>query len=314
MSAIGAAFQGLAKVLASPSVVLWMWLGGFVIALPAAAVLSVSIEDSVGGSLVAQNLRDGFDMGWYGEYLAGAKGIERSFTPTVVGAGAFFNNIEAWFNGSLFEVHPGLFGLGALYALLWSLCLGGVLHRYGESGGLFRLGEFLSYGAEYFFRFVRLAVLAGFFYYGIYRFSGWLFKKMELATQDVTAEESVLAYVVVASLLVVFLLTFVNMAFDYAKIATFRENRRSMVLASLKGFGFVLSHLGRTMGLYYGLGVVGLGMLFAYDLIAPGPGQSTMLGVAAAFVIGQIYLMAKLVLRLTFYSGQMAVFDYLRRS
>ncbi len=124
-----------------------------------------------------------------------------------------------------------------------------------------------------------------------------------------TVEESVFAYVVVASFVVVFLLTFVNMAFDYAKIATFRENRRSMVLASLKGFGFVLSHMRRTMTLYYGLGFVGLVMLFVYHAIAPGPGQSTMLGVGAAFFVGQLYLLAKLVLRLTFYSGQMALFD-----
>ena len=67
------------------------------------------------------------------------------------------------------------------------------------------------------------------------------------------------------------------------------------------------------MSLYYGLGVAGVGMLFVYSLIAPGPGQSTMLGVVAAFIVGQLYLMAKLVLRLTYYSSQMVVFDYMRR-
>ncbi len=151
MSATGAAFTGLGKVLGSPSVVLWLWLANVVVALPAAMVLTGSIRESVGGSLVGEKLRDGFDMGWYGEYLANAKGIESSFTPTIVGAGAFFNNIEAWLNGNLFEVHPGLLGLGILYALLWSLFLGGVLHRYGEAAGLFRLGEFLSHGGELFF-------------------------------------------------------------------------------------------------------------------------------------------------------------------
>lgn len=309
MSAIAAAFSGLGKVLGSPGVVLWLWFVNVVVALPVAVTLAQSISDSVGGSLVDEKLRDGFDMGWYGEYLADAKGIESSFTPTVVGAGAFFNNIEAWFNGNLFEVQLGLLGLGILYALLWSLFLGGVLHRYGEAAGLFRLGEFLSYSGTYFFRFVRLAVLSSVLYYAIYRFSGWLFPRIEREIQDVTVEESVFASVVAASLFIVFLLTFVNMAFDYAKIATFRENRRSMVLASLKGFSFVLSHMRRTMTLYYGLGVFGLVMLFVYHAIAPGAGQSTMLGVGAAFVVGQVYLLAKLVLRLTFYSAQMALFD-----
>lgn len=313
MSPIAAAFRGLGKVLGSPSIIVWLWLGNVLLALPAAAVLADSIEESVGGSLVDEKLRDGFDMGWYGEYQSRAKGIETSFTPTVSGAGAFFNNIEAWFNGSVFEVHRGLLGLGLAYGLFWTLCLGGVLHRYGEGAGLFRLGEFLAHGGEYFFRFVRLAVISGVFYYAIYRFSGWLFRRIERGTQDVTSEESVFAYVVAASLGVVVLLTFVNMSFDYAKIATFRENRRSMVLATLKGFGFALSNLGRTMTLYYGLGVGGLVMLFVYYTVAPGAGQSTLLGVVFALAVGQLYLVAKLVLRLAFYSGQMALFDAITR-
>lgn len=309
MSPIGAAFRGFGQVLGSPSVVLWLWLVNVVVALPAAAVVADSLGDSIGGSLVDEKLREGFDMGWYGEYRANADGIGRTFTPTIVGAGAFFDNLEAWYNGNLFETHPGLMGLGILYALAWSLFLGGVLHRYGEAAGLFRLTEFLSHGATYFFRFIRLAVLSAVFYYAIYRFSGWLFRRVERATQDVTVEETVLAYVVMASLLVLFLLTFVNMAFDYAKIATFRENRRSMILASLKGFGFALGNLGRTMTLYYGLGLAGVLMLFAYYTVAPDAGQSTILGVLAAFALGQLYLIAKLALRLTFYASQMALFD-----
>jgi len=309
MSPIGAAFRGLGQVLGTPSVVVWLWLVNVVVALPAVVALADSLQDSIGGSLVDETLREGFDMGWYGEYMANADGVETAFTPTVVGAGAFFDNLEAWYNGSLFETHPGLMGLGFLYVLSWSLFLGGVLHRYGEAAGLFRLTEFVSHGATYFFRFVRLAVLSAVFYYAIYRFSGWLFRRIEQATQDVTVEETVLAYVVMASLLVVFLLTFVNMAFDYAKIATFRENRRSMILASLKGFGFVLGSLGRTMTLYYGLGLGGVVMLFVYYTVAPGAGQSTVVGVLAAFVLGQLYLIAKLVLRLTFFASQMALFD-----
>ena len=51
-------------------------------------MIGESIERSVDGSLVHENLRDGFDTGWYDEYRDEAKGIERTFRPTVVGAGA----------------------------------------------------------------------------------------------------------------------------------------------------------------------------------------------------------------------------------
>ena len=312
MTARGMALRGLGKVLGSPGLVLWLWIVNVAIALPATAVLTESIRDSVGTSLVHQNLRDGFDMGWYGEYRAQAKGVESSFTPTVTGAGAFLNNIEAWFNGDIFETYRGLLGLGILYAILWSFFVGGILQRYGEGAGLFRLNEFFAECASYFFRFFRLAIISGVFYYLVYRFAGWLFQKMETSTRDMTSEESVFAYVLAGSLFVVFLLTFVNMAFDYAKIATFRENRRSMVLAMLKGFGFVLSNLGKTTTLYYGLGLAGVLMLLVYNIIAPGVGQSSASGVAIAFLIGQAYLVAKLVLRLTFYAGEIVLFDGVR--
>lgn len=309
MSAVGAGFHGLGKVLRSPLLVLWLWIVSVVVALPAAALMARSLEDSIGGSLVYEKLRDGFDMGWYGEFRSSAEGIEKTFTPTVVGIGPFLDNAEAWLNGSLFETHPGLLGLGLLYAALWALLLGGILHRLSNGHGLFRLGDFFSRGGEFFFRYLRLAVIGGVLYYLVYRFASWLFVWIEAQSRDVTVEETVLGYVVAGSLLVGFLLTFVNMAFDYAKIATFKENRRSMLLAAVRGFGFVLSHPGSTMVLYYGLALVALVLLWAYSVVAPGTGQATLPGIAIAFLIGQAYLVAKLVLRLTFYSSQMALYE-----
>lgn len=309
MSAVKASFTGLARVLGSPLLVLWLWLFNFVVALPLAVVMAGSIESSIGASLVHQKLREGFDMGWYGEYRSRAEGVETTFSPSVVGVGAFVDNVEAWFDGGLFEAFPGLVAVGVLYAVVWALLLGGILHRLGGGTGMFRLSEFLSQGGAHFFRFARLAVISGVFYYSVYRFSTWLFGRIQESTRDVTVEKTVLTYVVLAALLVVFLLSLVNMAFDYAKIATFKENRRSMLLAALKGFGFVLGNLRKTLTLYLGLGLVGVTFLFVYWLVAPGPGQASGVSVVVAFLVGQAYLVAKLVLRLTFYAGEMTLYE-----
>jgi len=309
MSTLKAAFKGLGRVLASPALVLFLWLANVLVAIPLAVSMAASIAESVGSSLVHQNLRDGFDMGWYGEFDARAKGVEKTLAPSLVGAGAFFDNIEAWLNGRLFEMLPAVVALGLVYAFLWALFLGGILHRYADRGGLFRLSEFFSHGGEFFFRFVRLAVLSGLLYYLVYRFASWLFGRVEEAVRDVTVERTVLGYVVAAALLVALLLTFVNMAFDYAKIATYKENRRSMILAAIKGFRLVLGNFGRTTLLYYGLGLFGLLLLGAYHVVAPGPGQASVPSIVFAFLVGQAYLVAKLVLRLTFYAGQMALYE-----
>ncbi|MGH9334036.1 MAG: hypothetical protein ACRD21_09830 [Vicinamibacteria bacterium] len=309
IAAMKAAFVGFGRVVSSPSLVFWLWVANVAAAFPLTLMLSRSLEESIGGSLVHERLESGFDMGWYGEFQADARGFEESFSPSIVGAGAFFDNLEGWFNGGLFEASPGLVGAGVLYALLWALFLGGIFHRYGSGTGFFRLSELLSRGGEFFFRFARLAVLSGFLYYLVYRLSVWLFGRVEDATRDVTMERTVLGYVVAAALLVAFLLTFIHVAFDYAKIATFKENRRSMLLAMVKGFRLVLGNLGRTMILYYGLALFGLLLLGAYYLIAPGPGQSSLPSVVFAFLVGQAYLIVKLVLRLTFYAGGLALYD-----
>ena len=235
MSALRAIFVGLWRAIESPGLVIWLWLVNFAIALPAGVVMSETIRSSIGSSLAHEELATGFDMGWYGEFRQEAAGLERTFTPTVVGAGAFYNNVEGWLFGGLFQQFPGVVGLGVVYALVWALFIGGILDRFSKSEGFFGLSRFLSSGGRFFFRFLRLVVLAGAAYYLVYRFAGWLFRRIDYWARDVTVEGTVLMYVLLGTAVVVFLLTLVNMAFDYAKIATFVEDRSSMILAALRG-------------------------------------------------------------------------------
>lgn len=309
MSSIKASFAGFGRVVASPTLVLWLWLVSFLVATPLAISMASSIEGSIDGSLVHQSLREGLDMGWFGEFEARAKGLEKTFSPSVVGAGPFFDNLEAWLNGKLFEMLPALVAVGCVYALVWAFFLGGILHRYGNGREVFRPSDFFARGAEFFFRFARLAVLSGLLYYLVYRFAAWLFSRIEDHVRDVTVEREVLGYVLAGSVLIAFLLTLVHMAFDYAKIATFKENRRSMILAAFKGFRLVLGNFGRAALLYYGLALAGLLLLGLYHSVAPGAGQATASSVVFAFLVGQAYLVARLVLRLTVYAGQMALYD-----
>lgn len=310
MLALKGILVGLWRAVESPGLVVWLWLVSLVFALPAGVAMTGAIRSSIGGSLVHEQLAAGFDMGWYGEFQEEAKGVEKTFTPTLLGAGAFYNNLEALLYGDLFkQFPPGLIGLGILYALLWALFVGGILDRFTNPAGLFRLRSFFPAGGRFFFRFVRLAVLAGVLYFLVYRFAGWLYQRIAYLTRDVTVEGTVLTYTLLGTALVVILMTVVNMAFDYAKIATFVEDRRSMLLAALRGFRFVFSHPGTTMGVYYGFGILGIVLLGLYAFVAPGAGQSTVTGVVLAFLIGQAYLIAKLMLRLAFYGGQMAVYE-----
>ena len=309
MSILRAMIAGLGCGAGYPRMVLGLWLVNLVVALPAAWVVTASIRASIGASRVHETMTRGFDMGWFGEYRAAAEGIETTFTPTVVGPGAFFNNFEGWLTGTMFEGFAGLVGLGLLYMLVWALLLGGVLERFVRPAETRSTARFLRSGGRFFFRFVRLALISGLLYFLVYRFHGWLYERLEYWTRDLTAERLVFLYALAALGLTAMLLVLVHLSFTYAKVATVTENRRSMLLAALRGIGFVLSHPRKTLGLYLGLTLLSVALLALYAWIAPGAGQSTTAGVAFAFLVGQLFLVARLVIRLSLLGGAVALYQ-----
>jgi hypothetical protein len=225
-----------------------------------------------------------------------------------VGAGAFFNNLEAWLSGELFTGLPVLVALGVGYLLLWAFLLGGILKRLAENGRL-PPWQVVENGGRFFLRFLRLSLLSGVFYALIYVAGRWLLIGIDRATVDVTAERTIFYWTVAGAALVGFLLCVVNVVFDYAKIAIVLEDRGRVVRAALDGLRFVRQHPVQTLSLYFFLVLVGVGLLAAYRTLAPGVGQATLPSVVLAFLAAQAFLVARLVLRLSFYGGQMALYQ-----
>ncbi len=128
-----------------------------------------------------------------------------------------------------------------------------------------------------------------------------------------TQEKTVILFTLLVYALVAFLLLLVSLVLDYAKIALVVERRRSALLACLRGARFVLTHPGSALGLYLLLAAVGLLLVWLYSLVAPGPGQSGATTILLAFLVGQIYLIARLGLKLWFLAGQTALFQSAER-
>jgi hypothetical protein len=308
MSPVRAIASGFGRVLGSPGMVLALWLVNVAVALPLAWVLTASIEESIGPSLVHETMRDGFDVGWHAEYSATASGLETTFSPTVMGAGAFWNNLESWISGGLIRGFPGLVGVGALYLLLSVLLLGGVVARLAGQPEARGAAGFVRAGGRYFFRFLRLAALSGALYVLIYFGQRRVLGFLGEWTRDVTNEWTVLGFAMLAYGGTAFLLCLVHMVFSYAKIATVVDDRRSVLLAALRGLGFVARYPFRTFSLYYGVLLLGLVPLGLYAAVAPGAGQATPDDVAVAFAVGQAILIVRLIFRLALLGGETALY------
>ena len=305
MSFISAIGSGLRRALRAPGMAIALWLVNLLVALPAAWAMGAILEESIGASLVHEKLRNGFDLEWYWRFSEEIGGIAETFTPGIVGAGAFYDNLEGWITGDLFGLFPGLVALGMVYALLWAFLLGGVLERMARPEGTAALPSFVQAGGRYFTRFVRLAMMTAIAYSLIYLTMRWFYEHLATLTRNVTEERTIFAVSLLTLAVTSLLLVVVHMASDYAKIATILEDRRGMLRALARGFRFVLSHPGAVFGIYYGIGLIGVLLLGVYGLVAPGAGPSTIIGVIFAFFAGQLFLLARVVMRLALLGSQM---------
>jgi hypothetical protein len=310
MPILTAIHAGLRRVSANPQLIIFLWLLNFLLALPMMLILSDQIESSIGASLIHEKLRAGFDIDWYEEFAFSANGLGKTFSPSVIGVGPFLNNVEAWLDGSLLAGHLGVISLGIAYAIIWMFVLGGILDHLAQRRENLTMANFFSASGRYFLRFWVLSIFSISLYLLVFTFvAPLLFSSIANAARNVTVERTVFFLVAGAYAIIGFLLIFVNMAFDYAKISTVLRNHRNMLDAALEGFRCIFSNPRKTFGLYLILGLTLLLFLGIYGLIAPGAEQANIFTVATAFLIGQGFLVVKLMTRLTFFGGQMALYE-----
>jgi hypothetical protein len=103
-----------------------------------------------------------------------------------------------------------------------------------------------------------------------------------------------------------------NIVFDYAKVRTVVEDRRSMIMAFLASWRFIASHPAAAIGVYLLDAAVFAAALATYALLAP-PGGGTGMTAWAAFALGQVYIFGRLCVRLLFFASETALFLRVRR-
>ena len=302
-------YAGLRLVLKTPSLVAWVYLTSLVVAFPLALAMKDLLQGSFEGSLVEDNLRQGFDPAWSEEFAATSTGLGKTFGPSVVGILPMLGNLERLLDGTLHQVDRTVLGAGIVMLLVWSLLLGGILSRFAPGGERASRSGFLAQGGLFFWRFLRLSLISILLYWGIFRGIGNpLHQWIETITRDTTVERTVLIYTVLAYALVGSLFLVTQLLLDYAKICLVVEERRSVLLALFRSLGFVKDHRRTVLSLYLLLTAAALLWLLAYAWLAPGPNQSTWTTILLAFSLGQIYLVGRWILKLWFLASQTHLF------
>jgi hypothetical protein len=307
MSPIAAFRDGYSRVWRAPMIVVGLLVFQLALALPLMLALRAMLVGHLGESLAADRALAAVNHDWWEEFRQQAVGLGVTFVPSIMGFGAVLKNLSDLVDNR--PLPPIMTGVLAASLVLWLFLSGGILDRFARNRPTRAHGFFSACGA-FFFRFMRLGVIAlGLYWLLFARLHPLLFDTLYTRlTLNVTVERT--GFLIRLGLYLLFgsLLVFINLILDYAKVRIVVEDRRSVLGALLAAWRFVRRRLGRTIGLYALNALVFLLIVLIYALVAPGATTSDVT-MWLAFIGAQLYLLARLVVRLQFASSQIALFQ-----
>jgi hypothetical protein len=307
MNPVRAWRDGIRRVAGAPLILVGVWLMTTLVSLPLTLAIRGEIANHFGASLAAETAATGVNYEWMQEFADQATGLGTTLKPTILGFGAVLDNLSAFIDNTSRPLV--IVGAASTYIVLWLFVAGGVIDRYARDRATGAHGFFSASGV-FFFRFFRLAI-AMFAVYGLlFGYAHpWLFDRMyPRLIREVSVERT--AFFIRAGLYLVFGLGLAgcNLVFDYAKVRAVVEDRRSALGALVAAIRFIRHNFAAAVTVYlFNVALFAL-TLAAYAAVAPsagGVGWTMWIG----FAIGQLYIVARLSVKLIFWASETALFQ-----
>jgi hypothetical protein len=279
----------------------------FLLALPLAVTLRGMLASHLGASLAAEEAAAGVNYDWWQEFSAQATGLGTTFAPSVIGFATVLDNISGVLDARA-RIAPVAAAL-ALYLAGWAFLSGGIIDRYARQRPTRAHGFFAAAGG-YGFRFARLLAIAGLIYAWLFVYvHPWVFDtQFDNLTRGMNTERATLLVRALFYFLFGGVLLALNLIVDYAKVRIVVEDRRSAIGAISAAVRFIRHHPREVMTLYALNSLTFLGLIAVWALIAPGVGGAG-LSMWTGFVLAQLYIVARLLLKLQFIACQIALFQ-----
>lgn len=300
---------GLWQVLRAPLLVAIVVVMTMAAAAPFGAILGSQLQQSLANQPPIALGSGEIDADWWAEFRAHAEGLAATFTPAVIGFAAPLDNLSALLDGDRRPL--ALAGPVALTALIWAWLWGGILHRFNLGRGV-SPREFVSAAFAHTPRFVVISAAAAVAQLVLYlTFHPLLFGPVFNAlVANIDSERT--AFFIRVVLYVVFgiPLVLVALAADYTRVGLVATGPIRLRDPFGDGVGFIKRNLGAVLMLY-----LLTGMLFVALIVFYGTGDiygGSRVGGWRGVLIGQAYIVARLVIRLTFAASEMQLFKSLR--
>lgn len=272
---------------------LWLVILLWGVNLIVAGVLTVPVyrilDDSLSFSLESDRSLGSPDIEWLAEFLSYQRGFLSSLSGSV-----------AW--------------TLVLYLLLTTLLSAGMVEVLLPSAR-FSFRRFLEGIARHGPRFMQLFVVslavysAIFFLFHRVMTRGWWFiGGLDRLTEDWMSEGAIFAVYLTKNLVLVVVLLFAVMVFDYARIRIVTEPSRRVLSAAWDAARFVRRNLAATLGVFYGFGALNVLVIGIYLVVERWLPSTLMVLVAAGLIWGQLLMIARIWLRVALMAGEIALY------
>jgi hypothetical protein len=299
--------SGFTRVLRAPAIVAGMFALTLAAALPAAIVLRGTIEAHLGRSVMADAASEAVNYDWWQEFTSQASGLATTFSPAIVGFAATLDNVSSVLEAQ--EEIPPIAALLVVYMLAWVFLSGGIVDRYARQRST-RAFAFFGACGVFFWRFLRLAIVAGVVYWFLFWYvHPWLLEDAyRRLTRDLAVERNAFFWRIALYAAFGTSVIAANLIFDYARIRLVVEDRRSALGAIRAALAFIGRHPRTTAGLYALNALTFVVLIAVWAVAAPGAGRPGAV-MWAGFLVAQLYLLARIVLKLQFLASQTALFQ-----
>jgi hypothetical protein len=319
---------GIRKVDRTKRMVMFAWIVNILIALVLAGPMLTMLNASIAPTVMEERLTEKLDLNWLENFGADHPGdpLARLLHLAIFGAGPFYEHLDGIINGKLittlgsflgsmlfeFRLRPELLELPVIlslgYILVWVFLSGAFIGMYARDQRS-SFGEFLQFGARFFGKFFRLALIQLVLYIGLFALVGWVSGGIGRWTANEPSELTAYTLFMIRNAAVLIVLGAVILCFDYAKIRMVVESRVSALAGFGAGVRFVVAHPFRTITLGLILALIGAVFTTLFILIEAVISQSSFWMIALLFLVQQLYVWSRQWLRAAFYATETALFQ-----
>ncbi|HEX2694661.1 MAG TPA: hypothetical protein VHP61_02830, partial [Acidobacteriota bacterium] len=183
---------------------------------------------------------------------------------------------------------------------------GGILHTLFRSGTGERPGQaFFAGGGRYYGRFLRLTLYSVILWVPALALFVPVYVLVTAVMKDSTNEQLGFALTIFRVVLALFLVFFIKMIMDYARVRIVREDTNRVYDALAWAVRFVFGRLGGTLLLYCLLGVTGWAMLAAYLVLNRFFAGSAPILVFVGFLLAQLFVAGRGWLKISFQAAEL---------